>query len=295
MGSLSIIVPHRNNDQRLESTLVSLLEQQQASCEIVVAHDGSYADPYDIGDEVRLLACPQRTLAGRLNHAAQNASSDIIAIIRDGTIVEQDWSEGAIEAFEDPTVASVSVGGKAGSQKIAGITPLARCDSNAIRGGKPDRALGNVQYAGPSLSCGLYRRSSLIALGGWDEGLSLGSADIELAWLMQSLGMNCQTLAGNRFHTEEFPRQDTTGLNEAAQLCVAYGITSSGPVAATMAYLSSIFAVGAARASAWSRGLRGGAVTRAAIARLNRAMSEAEAAEELLPFPTAGDELRRAA
>ena len=52
MPRLSIIIPHRNNDQRLEETILSVLENRPRDCEVIVVHDGSYRDPYDLGDEV---------------------------------------------------------------------------------------------------------------------------------------------------------------------------------------------------------------------------------------------------
>ena len=48
---LSIIIPHRN-DQLLEETILSVLENRPRDCEIIVAHDGSYCDPYQLVDEV---------------------------------------------------------------------------------------------------------------------------------------------------------------------------------------------------------------------------------------------------
>ena len=52
MPRLSIIVPHRHDDQRLEATILSLLENRPRDCEVIVAHDGSYLDPYQLSDEV---------------------------------------------------------------------------------------------------------------------------------------------------------------------------------------------------------------------------------------------------
>ena len=52
MPRLSIIVPHRHQDSRLEATLLSLLENRPDDSEIIVVHDGSYGDPYKLVDEV---------------------------------------------------------------------------------------------------------------------------------------------------------------------------------------------------------------------------------------------------
>ena len=52
---LSIIIPYLGSEQRLEDTLVSVLTHRPAKTEIMVVHDGSYPDRYDIGPEVDLL------------------------------------------------------------------------------------------------------------------------------------------------------------------------------------------------------------------------------------------------
>ena len=52
MPRLSIIVPHRQDDQQLEATILSVLENRPRDCEVIVVHDGSYLDPYQLSDEL---------------------------------------------------------------------------------------------------------------------------------------------------------------------------------------------------------------------------------------------------
>ena len=52
--ALSIVIPAPSDSAALEATLVSVLENRPADCEIVVSLGFEYADPWNIADEVRL-------------------------------------------------------------------------------------------------------------------------------------------------------------------------------------------------------------------------------------------------
>ena len=55
MTRLSIIIPVLGNPTRLDDTLVSVLENRPANCEIIVVHTRPYDDPYELSGEVRFL------------------------------------------------------------------------------------------------------------------------------------------------------------------------------------------------------------------------------------------------
>ena len=55
MTRLSIIIPVLGHSTRLDDTLVSVLENRPANCEIIVVHTEPYDDPYDLAGEVRFL------------------------------------------------------------------------------------------------------------------------------------------------------------------------------------------------------------------------------------------------
>ena len=54
MPRLSIIIPALGNSARLESTLVSVLENRPLDCDIIVVHTGEYNDPYDLAGEIHV-------------------------------------------------------------------------------------------------------------------------------------------------------------------------------------------------------------------------------------------------
>ena len=54
---LSIVIPAADT-AALEETLVSVLENRPADCEIIAALAVPYADPWNIGEEVRFMQAP---------------------------------------------------------------------------------------------------------------------------------------------------------------------------------------------------------------------------------------------
>lgn len=305
MTRLSIIIPHRHNDSRLEATLVSVLEHRPENCEIIVVHDGSYADSYEIGDEAQLIAdTSSSTTTQLLNTAVQNARAEIVAVVMDGVTVSNGWSDAAVECLQDTAISSVAIRIDGPGEPAVGITPLARTTARSVLLGKVDVSLGSAQYAGPTLTCGLYRRRTLIQLGGWSERLPVEAADVELAWLLQSVGHICETVPGKQVALSSGSQRALTAssIRNLAELCVAYGITGSGFAAAASGWFTAASCGQFGRASAWAGGLMGGAITRSAITRLNLAQDIAEqettAEPDTLPFSShdhGPENLRRAA
>ncbi len=290
MLRLSIIIPHQQDDTKLETSLVSILENRPADCEIIVVHDGSYRDNYQIGDEARLLEFAASGTTELLNAAVREANGESVVVILNGNTVLDGWADEALDLLEkDVSTSSVAVGTSFQDRRFAGITSLARCTAGSVMRGAVADALGSVPYAGPTLNCGFYRRSTLLAIGGWNERLDTDSADVELAWLLQSVGLVCECVTRPQVQLGALPnRQGASTLRQLAELSVAYGITGSGSLAAATGWLSALPQAGFGGASAWASGLMGGSITRSAIARLKlaqRELADSSAENSVLSFP----------
>ena len=55
MSRLAIVISAAGNVESLEATLLSVLENKPADCQIIVALNEAYSDPYDLKDEVRFV------------------------------------------------------------------------------------------------------------------------------------------------------------------------------------------------------------------------------------------------
>lgn len=104
---LSIVIPAADV-AALEDTLVSVLENRPADCEIVVALSVPYDDPWNISDEVRFVQAPGGTgLVGRVNVGVASSSGEIIHVLSAGCRATEGWANAALALFDDPSVAAV--------------------------------------------------------------------------------------------------------------------------------------------------------------------------------------------
>ncbi len=116
MPQLSIVIPFLDDTERFESTLVSVLENRPASCEIIVTHAGNYSDPYNLADEVHFVEIADNTKARGLNTtrlgdhltaAVAQVSSPILHLLGCGVKVNHGWCDSIEEDFDDPCIGSV--------------------------------------------------------------------------------------------------------------------------------------------------------------------------------------------
>lgn len=105
---VSIVVPIGSNLAAFESTLISVLEKQPAGCEVLVAHDGSYDDPFQLCDEVRFVVSHTDSIADLVAAAASVARGRFVHVLADGVCATSGWLDGALEKFEHFDAACVA-------------------------------------------------------------------------------------------------------------------------------------------------------------------------------------------
>jgi hypothetical protein len=177
-----------------DGTLVSVLQQRPADCEVVVAHTEPYEDPYDLAGEVQFLHCPELSAAVELiNTGLAAASGEIVHVLGCGSEATENWADAAVAHFDDPQVASVSpivLAADDGSIASAGVRyTLGRrkvvADRRLLQ---PGTARLRASILGPTLAAGFYRRDVLTALEGFDPRVGDSFADVDLALSIHALG-----------------------------------------------------------------------------------------------------------
>ena len=175
------------------------LENRPPAAEIILVHDGSYTDPYDLDDEIRFIVdCNSRTCCELLNAGLQACKTEIAHIVMAGTIVRENWTNGMVERFGNPRIATVS-------PLITDLTKPESVVSQGVRlswggtrhlsgAGKvlSERLLQRVQVAGPSLLAGFYRVDTVLDVGGFATDVGDELADVDLAMTLSSLGYRCE-------------------------------------------------------------------------------------------------------
>ncbi len=205
---LSIIVPYLDENQPFEDTLVSVLQNRPADCEVVVVHRGGYADPYDLSDEVRFI----QTDAGAgelqlLNAGLHQAGGQILHVLQPGMVVCEGWADAASAHFQDPRVAAVSplVLDATESERVvsAGVR-FTRGGCRIVHGaGVPRRQaerLVRQPILAPTWRAGFFLQTPLTALGGFYTQIDAEWADADLGLALKTLGFRCELEVASVIH-----------------------------------------------------------------------------------------------
>lgn len=186
---LSVLIPVRGNLDRLEDTLVSVLENRPEDCEIVVLLDAPYADPYELGGEVCFVEVPagaSRTEAIQLG--LRTSQGRIIHLLACGAKVPEGWADLAMEHFSDPWVGAVAplVVDEHDVERVlsAGLTYHRGGRTRIVGQGQRVDRLGRKPptLIGPTPEAAFYRRAAIESAGGFSDlfGDELAGADLGL-------------------------------------------------------------------------------------------------------------------
>jgi hypothetical protein len=193
---LSIVIPVTENGvERLEETLVSVLENRPETCEVIVVHAGCYHDPYDLSDEVRFVESDRHpNVVDLANLGIGVARSEIIHLLASGTLVEEGWAEPALVHFDDPDVSSVT-------PLVLDVPDRARIAAAGVAYGWGGRrvVVGRgrrfrspyqppKQLLGPTIAAAFYRASALAAAGGLSDVVGSQFADLDVAMTLHVMG-----------------------------------------------------------------------------------------------------------
>lgn len=203
MPRLSIIIPFSGDEVALETTLVSVLENRPTDCEVLVCHDGSYHDPYALGDEVLFIETAKpASEVSLLNEAMRAAVSPVLHILRCGVRVMEDWTNDPMRmiAEQNTSVVAPVYVNKQDGQEYSGLDlsqlwcrRLISADENVA-----------AEKLGPMLAGCFIKRRVLLALDGLRADVSTAVAEAELGLALRQIGA---TVASSDFSTIQVPAE----------------------------------------------------------------------------------------
>jgi hypothetical protein len=193
---LSIVIPVTENGiERLEDTLVSVLENRPESCEVIVVHSGCYHDPYELGDEVRFVeSAESATLVQLAGLGVAAAHGEIVHLLASGALVEEGWVAPVLAHFGDPDVSSVT------PVVLNGLDPARIAAAGVAYGWGGRRVVVGrgrrfhtgyrppKRLIGPTFAAAFYRASALAAAGGLSDVVGLPFADLDVALTLHLMG-----------------------------------------------------------------------------------------------------------
>jgi hypothetical protein len=198
---LAIVISATGSIESLESTLVSVLENRPADCEILVALDRKYNDPYDLSGEVQFVGGHKARLIESVNEAIATTRAHFVHLLSSGCTVSEGWTNQALARFGDRRVAVVApvVFDAAEPSRIvaAGLTYSASGRRTPLAQGQTETPSGGTVLGACSFAA-FYRRAALEMVGGLCPQLGLAQADVDLACSLRQAGMIAVLEPGSR-------------------------------------------------------------------------------------------------
>ena len=198
MPRLSIVIPVLGDPQQLDDTLLSVLENRPADCEILVVHNQPYHDPYNLSDEVRFVEAPRGAgVVECWNRGVAASCSPVVHVLACGVEVCPGWADAGLRHFGDPGIAAVAavVVDRNDRGKIVSAGLGYRVEGTAWRLGRHSRpdnvAACRQDLCGPDTLAAFYRKSAIESVHGfaaWTGGVWAG---IDLALALRRAGFRC--------------------------------------------------------------------------------------------------------
>ena len=196
MPRLSIIIPVVENPAQMEDSLVSVLENRPADCEILVVTNRSYDDPYELKDEVRFVEAPHESRwIDLLNVGIGLSRGTIVHLLPCGVHASEGWVDAALAQFDDPHIAAVTpiVLDRLNPRRLlaAGVVYQAgsgRVSRLADRIGPARTAVIADVLADPDCPVAFYRRTALEQVGQFSDKAGPRFAGIDVAMALAEAG-----------------------------------------------------------------------------------------------------------
>ena len=187
---LSIVVPVHGDPAAFESTLISVLENQPSGSEVIVPHDGSYQDPFQLADEIRLVVSPSREIRDLYAIAAHHARGRFVHLLGSGLRATDGWTDAAIKAFDHfDTAAVASV-----IRSNEGYGIMAAGWKNSVQRlchpstSVPQNTGYSTKCIGAYLQASFWRRDVLRSLDSAFQGKNLAETAMVYHFLIQQAG-----------------------------------------------------------------------------------------------------------
>lgn len=201
---VALVIPNFNGARWLPGVLASVAAQTVAPAEVLVVDDGSTDGSAELvagrHPDVRVLALADNGGFARAANAGLAAvSAEAVALVNTDVVLAPDWLERAVGALErEPGAAAVAT-------KLVDLEDPAilysagdvlRRDGACEQRGRFERDSGRFEAPGEVFSAcagaALYRRSAVLAAGGFDERLGTYLEDVELGLRLRLAGWRCR-------------------------------------------------------------------------------------------------------
>jgi O-antigen biosynthesis protein len=183
---VSVVVCAYNADRTMDQCLASLEVLNYPDYEVIVVNDGSTDRTLEISQRYpycKIISQPNKGLSVARNVGAEAATGEIVAYTDSDCVADPDW----LTYLVGKMVASdlVACGGPNFPPPENSLIPAAV----AVSPGGPTHVLVSDDVAEHIAGCNMaFRRSVLLALGGFDPLYRAAGDDVDICWRFQDAG-----------------------------------------------------------------------------------------------------------
>lgn len=215
VADVSVVVPNWNGRSWLPACLQAIARQELAAAEVIVVDNGSSDESiaYVRGEypDVRVLELGRNTgFAHAANRGVSAARCELVALLNTDVVLSEEWLERMAAALEgDSRAASVAC-------KMVSLTDPGRvydagdvlrrdgaCEQRGRFGRDDGRWDAAGEVFGACAGAALYRRSAIMAVGGFDERYFAYLEDVDLALRLRLAGWRCRYEPALALHAGE--------------------------------------------------------------------------------------------
>ncbi len=196
---LSIIIPCHDRTDLLAACLRCVLAHAPEDAEIIVVDDASLDRKVALAAEalprVQVLRLPKRGgFCVAVNAGVRHARGDVVALLNDDTEIQPGWAEPALRHFQRPEIAAVAslILAWPRGDRIDSAGDLYHPAGWARKRGRGQPLEEPYLRPGPIYSAcacsAFYRRSALLAAGGFPEEFGAYFDDVEVGRRLRQAG-----------------------------------------------------------------------------------------------------------
>ena len=215
MSGVSVVIPNWNGARWLPGCLASLDRQRTAPDEVIVVDNGSSDGSLDYlraeRPDVRVLALGSNTgFARAANEGLRAARGELVALVNPDVVLDDDWVQRmarALRGDEQAASAACKMLSLEDPATVYDAGDVLRRDGVCEQRGRfePDDGRWDAagEVFGACAGAGLYRRSPVLDLGGFDERYFAYLEDVDLALRLRLAGWRCRYEPAVALHAGE--------------------------------------------------------------------------------------------
>ncbi|MDY7031766.1 MAG: glycosyltransferase [Thermodesulfobacteriota bacterium] len=209
-GRISVVIPVKNEEEKIEECLKAVLSQSIEPCEVIVVDGHSSDGTVEKASEfpVKVLYEEYSAVGGARQVGVENAEGEYVAFTDADCIPGQDWLENLIKEFDDGIVGvgggTKNIGEGLWKKSISLALDTFLGSANSVQ----DRAVGEKRFVKSISGCNsIYRKGDLIKIGGYNVGLSMNE-ETELNKRLAKLGKLLYTPDAIILHNQDRDLKD---------------------------------------------------------------------------------------